>query len=434
MKLLRRLAWRIRNLVSRQSGQERFLEEMEQHLIRLTEENVRLGMSPEEARRQAVLKFGAAGAIREQYHAEKSLPLIESAAQDVRYAARILRRSWGFTAIAATSLALAIGANTTIFSVMKHVLLERLEVPHADQLRLLHWHGDRNVAVNTIWGIPDPGSGGLGGTSFSYPAFEELRRDNRVLEDLFAFKDLGTVNATIEGNAQVVQVEAVSGNFFDQMDVQPELGRPVQAPDDRAGAPPVALISAGLWARAFGSSPQVLGRTVKLNMVPVTIIGVTPQGFTGAKGAQSAPGLFYSSERATACGAVGQKRIADWGFESGGVVAEHHGPGEARDPGRGGAGGPGCAPDSAGAREPAARREQDNAEAGCAGRKPRTVCVEADVCEAGERTDGRWWPWCCCWPARISRACCWRGQRRGSARLECGWRWEQDVRGFCAAC
>jgi len=135
MKRLRRLAWRIRNLVSRQSGQERFLEEMEQHLIRLTEENVRLGMSPEEARRQAVLKFGAAGAIREQYHAEKSLPLIESAAQDVRYAARILRRSWGFTAIAATSLALAIGANTTIFSVMKHVLLERLEVPHADQLR-----------------------------------------------------------------------------------------------------------------------------------------------------------------------------------------------------------------------------------------------------------------------------------------------------------
>ena len=100
-------------------------------------------------------------------------------------------------------------------------------MPHADQLRLLHWHGDKNVAINNIWGIPDPG--GLGGTSFSYPAFEELAgRDNRVLEDLFAFKDLGTANATIEGDAQVVQVEAVSGNFFDQMQVQPELGRPVQ--------------------------------------------------------------------------------------------------------------------------------------------------------------------------------------------------------------
>lgn len=75
-----------------------------------------------------------------------------------------------------------------------------------------------------------------------------------------------------------MEEEAVSGNFFDQMEVQPEPGRPMQAPDDRAGAPPVALISAGLWARAFGSSPLVLGRTVKLNMIPVTIIGVTPQG------------------------------------------------------------------------------------------------------------------------------------------------------------
>lgn len=305
MKLLRRSVRRIRNLVSRQSGQERFLEEMEQHLLRLTEENMRLGMSPEEARRRAVLKFGAAGAIREQHHAEKSLPLIESAMQDLRYAARILGRSWGFTAIAATSLALAIGANTTIFSVMKHVLLERLEVPHADGLRLLHWHGDRNVAINNLWGIPDPGSGGLGGTSFSYPAFEELRRDNRVLEDLFAFKDLGTVNATIEGNAQVVEVEAVSGNFFDQMEVQPELGRPVQAPDDRVGAPPVALISAGLWARAFGSSPLVLGRTVKLNMVPVTIIGVTPRRFTGAKGAQSGQDFFIPLSA--------QPLVAPWG-------------------------------------------------------------------------------------------------------------------------
>ena len=183
-------------------------------------------MSPDEARRHAVLKFGAAGAIREQYHAEKSLPLIESVAQDVRYSSRILRRSWGFTAIAAISLALAIGANTTIFSVMKHVLLERLDVPHAEQLRLLHWHGDRNVAINNIWGIPDHVSGGIGGTSFSYPAFEQLRRDNRVLEDLFAFKDVGTMNATIDGNAQIVQVESVSGNFFDQMQVQPQLGRP----------------------------------------------------------------------------------------------------------------------------------------------------------------------------------------------------------------
>jgi predicted permease len=305
MRVLARFFARLRNFATNRRNDDRLQEEIEQHIALQTEDNIRAGMPPGEASRRARLEFGAPGSVREDYRAEESLPLIESAVQDVRYAARILRRSWGFTAIAATSLALAIGANTTIFSMMKHVLLERLEVPHADQLRLLHWHGDKKVAINSIWGTVDPGSGGLGATSFSYPAFEELRRDNRVLDDLFAFKDLGTVNATIEGNAQVVQVEAVSGNFFDQLQVQPELGRPVQALDDRVGAPPVALISAGLWARAFGSTPLVLGRTVKLNMLPVTIIGVTPPGFMGAEGAQSAQDFFIPLSA--------QPLVAPWG-------------------------------------------------------------------------------------------------------------------------
>src|ERR1039458_790995 len=217
MRGLARFLARLRNFAVNRRNDERLQEEIEQHIALQTEDNIRAGMPPDEARRRARLDFGAPGPVREDYRAEESLPLIETVAQDVRYGARILRRSWGFTAIATTSLALAIGANTTIFSVMKHVLLERLEVPHADQLRLLHWHGDRNVAINNIWGIPDPGSSGLGGTSFSYPAYEELRRDNRVLEDLFALKDLGTLNATIEGDAQVVQVEAVSATFYVQV-------------------------------------------------------------------------------------------------------------------------------------------------------------------------------------------------------------------------
>ena len=100
------------------------------------------------------------------------------------------------------------------------------------------------------------------------------------------------MNATIDGNAQILQGELVSGNFFDQLQVQPQLGRPILAGDDRIGAPTVALISAELWQRAFGSSPAVVGRTIKVNLVPVEIVGVAPSEFTGAKSVQSSPDLF----------------------------------------------------------------------------------------------------------------------------------------------
>ena len=293
MKKIQRLLLRFRHLISRQGvDQRRFREEMEQHLSLETEQNLRSGMTPEEARRQAVLKFGAVEAIREQYHAEMSVPFLESVVQDVRYSMRVLGKSWGFTSIAAISLGLAIGANTTIFSVMKRVLVDRLDVPHAEQLRLLHWRGDRNTAVTNMWGVADNLPGGIAAASFSYPVFEQLRRDNRGLEDLFAFKNVGTMNATIGGNAQIVQGELVSGNYFDQLQVEPQIGRPILPADDQVGAPTVALISRDLWQRAFGASPSVVGRTITVNMVRVTIVGVTPPGFTGAKSVQSTPDLF----------------------------------------------------------------------------------------------------------------------------------------------
>lgn len=154
------------------------------------------------------------------------MPLIESVVQDVRYSMRNLAKSWGFTSLAAISLALAIGANTTIFSVMKRLLLDRLNVPHAAQLRLLQWRGDKHTAITNLWGLSDNPPDGIVAASFSYPAFEQLRRDNHVLEDLFAFKDVGTMNATLDGNAHILLGELVSGNFFDQLRVQPQLGRP----------------------------------------------------------------------------------------------------------------------------------------------------------------------------------------------------------------
>ena len=267
--------------------------ELASHLESLTADLMRAGSSPAEAKRRARIELGSTVVHKDGMRASLGLRLWDDLGADLRYAARRLRRSPGFTAVAAISLALAIGANTTIFSVSKRLLLDRLNVPQAEQLRLLHWVGDKHVAVNNMWGAQDAAVDGMGGTSFTYPGYEQMRRDNHVLEDLFAFKDLSRMNATIDGSAQIVRGELVSGNYFDQLRVRPEMGRTILPSDDVEGAAPVVLLSDAFWQRAYGSSPSVVGQILKVNMVPVTVIGVTPRGFTGTESVQAAPDLFF---------------------------------------------------------------------------------------------------------------------------------------------
>ena len=266
--------------------------ELAHHLECVTADLVRSGMTPSEAARRARVALGSRVVHREEMRASLGLRWWDELRHDVRYGIRLLRKSPGFTAIAASSLALAIGANTTIFSLAKQLLYDRLDVPHPEELRLFHWVGDKHVAVSHMWGDWDDSDGGINCTSFSYPAFEQLRQDNRLLEDLFAFKGIGRLDATINGEAQVLQGEMVSGNYFAALGVRPMLGRAIVPSDDRDDAPPVGLISAAFWQRAYGSTANIVGRTIKVNMTPVTIIGVTPRGFTGAKNVQSAPDIF----------------------------------------------------------------------------------------------------------------------------------------------
>jgi predicted permease len=266
--------------------------ELAHHLECMTADLVRAGLPPAEAARRARIALGSPLQQKEEMRASLGLRWWDELRSDAHYGLRLLRKSPGFTAIAAGSLALAIGANTTIFSIGKLMLYDRLSLPHPEQLRLFRWAGDKNVAVHSMWGEWDDNPSGIISSAFSYPAFEQLRRDNRALGDIFAFKGAGRLNATINGAAQVLQGEMVSGNYFSELQVQPMMGRAIQESDDRDGAPPVALISAGFWERTFGSSPGVVGRTIKVNMTPVTIIGVTPRGFTGAKSVQAAPDLF----------------------------------------------------------------------------------------------------------------------------------------------
>lgn len=284
MRPLKRLLSRIWNFTVNRRGDSRLREEIEEHIELQAEENIRAGLLPAEARRQARLRFGGVEAVREQYHAEEGLPFLEKLIQDSRYALRQLGRTPGYAVTATLTLALAIGANTTIFSVARHILYQRLAVPDASNLRLLAWTGTaEHVAVHHIHGDYDLLPGGLATSpAFSYPAYRQLRAESRVLGDLIAFRDTG-MNVTVGEHVERILAEMVSGNYYRVLGVQPELGRAIGATDDTVTSHPVAVISDAFWDQEFGRSRSVLGRTIDLNDVPVTIIGVNPRGFTGAK-------------------------------------------------------------------------------------------------------------------------------------------------------
>jgi predicted permease len=294
MSLLSRLTSSIRAVFSGPALATQIDEELRFHLESRTADLIAQGISSEEAARRARIELGSANTHRDEVRRSLGIRWFDDLIADLRYAIRILRKNLAFTAIAVGSLALAIGANTTIFSVANELLYERLGAPNPQELRLLMMQADRKTVIHSSWGSRTKlKDGGYEYETFTYPIYQQLRRDNTVLNEIFAFKDIGRANATIDGHAQVVQVELLSGNFYEQMGVRPALGRPIVSSDDGApGTGAVAIISDGLWARSFGRSPDVIGKTITVNMSPVTIIGVNPLSFTGAKSVQISPEIF----------------------------------------------------------------------------------------------------------------------------------------------
>jgi predicted permease len=293
-RLSSRISFWFRSIFNRDRLESEMDAELRFHIESYINGLVESGVSPTEAARRARIEFGGLVGHKEDMRSSLGLRLLDELRADLRYAFRLLAKSPGFAAIAIVSLALGIGANATIFTLAKQLLIERLGVPHPEELRLFSWAGSKKVAVHNSWGewhdLPD---GRFSSTSFSYPVYQQLRAQNKVLEDLFAFKDIGRLNVTIDGSADVIQGELVSGNYYEQLKVQPQLGRPVLPADDAApGASPVAVISDGFWSRAFGRSPSVIGKVIRLNLTPVTIVGVNPPAFTGAKTVQSSPDVF----------------------------------------------------------------------------------------------------------------------------------------------
>ena len=301
MPILKNLISGIKVLFHKEQRSQDMDEELLAFQQASAEEKIRSGLSPQEAQRAARIEMGSIETVKEKVRSATWESTAQSIAQDLRYGIRQLLRAPGFTLVAILSLALGIGANTIIFTLAKGVLLDRLAVPQPNQLRLLAIIRDRrNSPLHSFWGDFYKTSDGRTMThSFSYPVYQLMRQQNLakpVLEDLFAFKDLGDyqrLTATFDGHANIVTGELVSGNFYQQLGVEPVLGRAIQPSDDTApGSGPVAVISDGLWARLFGRSPSVIGKTIQLNLVPITIVGVNPPGFTGAASVQLSPDVF----------------------------------------------------------------------------------------------------------------------------------------------
>ncbi|PYV43019.1 MAG: hypothetical protein DMG06_12190 [Acidobacteria bacterium] len=206
---------------------------------------------------------------------------------DLRYGIRTLLKNPSFTAVAVTTLALGIGANTAIFSLIDAVMLKKLPVKDPEQLVVLRWvarHGPSGGASGWA-GCPNP-EGLIHTCSFPYPAFEQMRAENRVLSGLFAIAGPGQLNVSVSGQASLASGLCVSGDFFSTLGVAPWLGRAIGKEDDQVAAPPVAVISYGYWERQFRSDPSIVGKSLVLNRFPFTVIGISPPTFYGLQPGQ----------------------------------------------------------------------------------------------------------------------------------------------------
>jgi predicted permease len=261
-------AWglRLSGMFDRERRDQELAEELQSHLALHVEDNLRAGMTPEAARRDALLKLGGVESIKEQVRDRRGIPLLEHLVKDLRFGVRMLRKDPSFTAIAVLTLALGIGANTAIFSVVNAVLLRPLPFPQAERLVLV-WATDAE--------------GGRTEDVATYPNFEDWKASSRSFEGMAAFTTRGM---TLMGGDQAETVEAVQATpgLFETLRVRPALGRTFQSGEDTAQ---VAILSDSSWKRRFAGRPDIIGQTFRADETTYTVIGVMPPDFKFSPGA-----------------------------------------------------------------------------------------------------------------------------------------------------
>ena len=261
MRLLYKLHLRLRSLLRRSRVERELSDELRFHLEKLVEERVGQGMTPEHARCAGLRKLGGVEQIKEECRDMRRTNSIENVLKDVRYALRMLRRSPGFSVVVILTLALGIGANTAIFSLVDTIVLRPLPYPEADRLVALQEANRKGEEYSLSW-----------------LDFVDWRTQSRSFSAMAAIQG-GSATLTGTGDAARLQTLKTSSPFFSMLGVRPLLGRDFLDSDDRAGATPVAVLSHGLWVERFGSDPHVIGRSVDLSGRSYTIVGVLPSAF-----------------------------------------------------------------------------------------------------------------------------------------------------------
>ena len=259
-----------------------FQREIQSHLQIEADELAEEGADPPEARHQARREFGNVTAAEERFYESGRWLWMEQLAQDLRYGLRMMRHSPGFMFIAVLSLALGIGANTAVFSLVDAVMLKSLPVRAPEELRILTWVRTDRAPINNHsgYGTRDPETGQNVSGSFSYPIYQALREQAPQFSDLVAFAR-NQFTVTVDGASDFANGHFVSGNYFTGLGAAPLLGRPLLESDDSIGKPMVVVITYRYWQKRFGQDPSVIGRRIAVNQRPATIAGVMPPAFQG---------------------------------------------------------------------------------------------------------------------------------------------------------
>ena len=267
MRSLRAAVRRIVGVFGKSRHDRDWQDEIQANLHLHIEDNLRSGMEPDEARRAALVKFGGIQPAREAYRDRLGLPWIETLWQDLRHGVRTLMREPGFTTVVVLTLALGVGANTAMFSLIDAVLLKMLPVSHPEQL----------VYINTS-------STKVGNIRISRTILnrdlEQMRKRSRQLSGFSSYASATRLNIGVNGHSDLASGHFVGGGYFQLLGVEPILGRAIQAADQHADGR-VAMLGYGYWKRRFGADPGVIGTVITVSSVPFTVVGVMPREFYG---------------------------------------------------------------------------------------------------------------------------------------------------------